>query len=173
VPVLQALDDPSLIEAPHVEPFLEGRSFRALYPPGEEVLGALGGRSGLESRIERARRHVGIYHRAGVPLGTGSDSPFPLRLQLEMEALVDAGLSPMEAIVAATGTAARILGTTELGTIEAGRWADLVILAADPLEDIRNTRHIWKVIQGGRVVDRDALREWARESRQVTEDGVL
>jgi Tol biopolymer transport system component len=173
VPVLQALDDPSLIEAPHVEPFLEGRSYRALYPPGEGVLGALGGRSGLESRIERVRRHVGIYHRAGVPLGTGSDSPFPLRLQLEMEALVDAGFSPMEAIVAATGTAARILGTTEVGTIEAGRWADLVLLDADPLEDIRNTRRIWKVIQGGRVVDREALREWARESRQVTEDGVL
>lgn len=52
---------------------------------------------------------------------------------------------------------ARILGADhDLGTIEEGKWADLLILDADPLEDIRNTRRIWRVIQGGQVVERDA-----------------
>jgi Tol biopolymer transport system component len=166
VPMLKALDDPSLIEAPDVAPFLESRGYRTVYEGSDAFATAIGGRSGLEARVERARRHVGIYHRAGVPLGTGSDSPYPLRLQLEMEALVAAGLSPIEALTAATGTAAMILGAeNEIGTIEEGKWADLVILDADPLDDIRNTRRIWKVIQGGRVVDREGLREWARQAQ--------
>jgi erythromycin esterase len=55
----------------------------------------------------------------------------------------------------------------EIGTIEVGKRADLILLDADPLEDIRNTRKIRKVIQGGRVVDREGLVERARESHQV------
>jgi imidazolonepropionase-like amidohydrolase len=81
----------------------------------------------------------------------------PHALHWELEALVEAGLSPMEALMAATGTAAGILGSAELGTIEVGKWADLVILEGDPLEDIRNTQRIWRVVQGGRVVDREGL----------------
>jgi imidazolonepropionase-like amidohydrolase len=67
-------------------------------------------------------------------------------------------MSPLEAIVAATKNAARTLhAEKDIGTIEVGKLADLVILDANPIEDIRNTRKIWKVIQGGRVIDRDAL----------------
>lgn len=86
---------------------------------------------------------------------------FPNALHAELEEFVAAGFSPLEAITAATGTAARILGADgELGTIAVGRLADLVILEADPLADVGNTQHIWRVIQGGRIVDRDALLRW-------------
>jgi imidazolonepropionase-like amidohydrolase len=66
--------------------------------------------------------------------------------------MTQAGLTPMQAIVAATGNAARFLGAKDLGTLEPGRWADLVVLDRDPLQDIRNTRSIQAVyIAGNRV----------------------
>jgi imidazolonepropionase-like amidohydrolase len=76
--------------------------------------------------------------------------------------MVAAGLSPLEALHAATGGAARILGAEgDLGTIEAGKWADLVLLDADPSADIRNTRRIRAVLQAGRVLDREGVRNAA------------
>lgn len=106
-----------------------------------------------------ARLSTGILHRAGVTIAAGGDvTPIPWALHWELEELVAAGLSPLEAIAAATATAAEVLGLSrELGTIEVGRRADLLILDANPLDDIGNTRRIWRVIQGGRVVDREAL----------------
>jgi imidazolonepropionase-like amidohydrolase len=77
---------------------------------------------------------------------------------MELEQLVAAGLTPLQAIHAATGNSARVLGAEkDLGTVEVGKWADLVILDADPLSDIRNTRKIWQVMQSGRLVDRSAI----------------
>jgi imidazolonepropionase-like amidohydrolase len=77
---------------------------------------------------------------------------------MELEQFVSAGLTPMQAISAATASAARILGAeNDLGTVEVGKWADLVILDADPLVDIRNTRRIWQVMHYGRLVDRPAI----------------
>jgi len=72
--------------------------------------------------------------------------------------MVAAGLTPMQALHAGTGGAARILGADkDLGTIEVGKWADLIILDADPLADIRNTRRIWQVVHNGSLVDRAAI----------------
>ena len=77
---------------------------------------------------------------------------------MELEELVAAGLSPLDAIRAATGDAARLIGAErDLGTIALGKWADLVILDGDPVSDIRNSRRIWAVLQAGRVLDRAAL----------------
>jgi imidazolonepropionase-like amidohydrolase len=70
----------------------------------------------------------------------------------ELELMVDSGLTPTQAIVAATGSAARFLQVKDLGTLEAGRWADLLVLDRNPLQDIRNTRAIHAVfIAGNRV----------------------
>jgi imidazolonepropionase-like amidohydrolase len=77
-----------------------------------------------------------------------------------MELFVEAGLTPMEALLATTLNNAKVLGKEdELGTIEAGKYADLVILDADPLQDITNTQEIHLVIKGGLVLDPELLLE--------------
>ena len=108
---------------------------------------------------QHAREAAGKLWRAGVTLGTGTDIwQIPIGVHLELEQLVAAGLTPVQAIHAGTGGAARILGADkDLGTIEVGKWADLVLLDGDPLADIRNTRRIWQVVHDGRLVDRPAI----------------
>ena len=72
--------------------------------------------------------------------------------------MVTCGLSPMEAIVAATRTNADILGLDQLGMVAAGKSASFVVLNGNPLEDINNTRRISQVYLHGEPVDREALR---------------
>jgi imidazolonepropionase-like amidohydrolase len=107
----------------------------------------------------RARITAAKLSRAGLTIGTGTDIwQIPTGVHMELEQLVASGLTPLQAIVAGTSGAARILGADkDLGTIEVGKRADLVLLNADPLTDIRNTRRIWQVVQGGGVVDRAAI----------------
>ena len=109
---------------------------------------------------EAARLTSAKLARAGVSIGTGSDIwQIPIGAHGEMQELVAAGLSPLQAIHAATGAAARIIGAErDIGTVEVGKVADLVILDADPVADIRNTRKIWTVLQSGQPVDRAAIR---------------
>jgi imidazolonepropionase-like amidohydrolase len=108
---------------------------------------------------------VQAMHRAGVRILAGSDfSDWALvpgiDLHNELTLLVEAGLTPMEALQAATVEPARFLGTQDSqGTIETGKRADLVLLDADPLEDISHTRKIHSVILGGRLIEVSAWRE--------------
>jgi imidazolonepropionase-like amidohydrolase len=105
-----------------------------------------------------AMRNLRKLESAGVQVVMGTDTGPPYRFQgyfehMELEYMVKAGLTPMQAIVASTGTAARCLkASDQLGTLAAGRWADLIVLDANPLDDIRNTRKIDSVwIAGNRV----------------------
>jgi hypothetical protein len=106
---------------------------------------------------------VGSLDDAGVPIGAGTDTPIGFSapgysLHSELEMLVRAGLTPMEALEAATVRPAEFFGREEeMGTIEEGRLADLVLLSADPLADIRNTRAIEGVVSKGVWWDREAL----------------
>lgn len=109
-------------------------------------------------------RNAAEMHRAGVPLLAGTDIGAPLlvpgfSLHDELALLVrDAGMSPLQALQAATLTPARVMGLqAETGTVEAGKRADLVLLDADPLADIRNTRRVRAVVAHGRLLDRSAL----------------
>ena len=70
----------------------------------------------------------------------------------ELELMVSAGLTPMQAIVAATRGSAAMLGAADRGTVEKGKRADFIVLAADPLEDIRNTRKLVSIWHGGREI---------------------
>lgn len=102
-------------------------------------------------------------HRAGVNILAGSDvgTPFVFAgfgLHDELERLVDAGLPEPAALRAATLDPARFLEATDsLGTVAEGKLADLVLLDANPLEDIRNTRAINAVVMNGRYLHRAAL----------------
>lgn len=79
---------------------------------------------------------------------------------VEMEMMNKAGMTPMQVIVASTANSARIFGLTQVGTLEAGKWADLVVLNANPLEDIRNTRAIDSVwVAGARLANVPAVTE--------------
>jgi imidazolonepropionase-like amidohydrolase len=98
----------------------------------------------------------------GVQLHAGTDAPTPKcffgsSLHWELERLVEAGLSTLEVLRIATIDAARALGRDDLGSLEVGNAADLVLLDHDPLTDIRNTRSAWRVIKGGWVFDPDLL----------------
>ncbi len=109
---------------------------------------------------DRYREMVRLLHEAGVAILAGTDqAPDGASLHRELELLVEAGLSPAEAIVAATSRPTAFLGLiVEVGTVEVGKQADLVLLDGDPLADITNTRRIAAVVIGGSLLDRDDLR---------------
>ncbi len=107
-----------------------------------------------------------LAHAFGVHIVAGSDLPLDPNapapaIHEEIELLVAAGLTPLEAITAATRTGAKILGLDSMtGTLEVGKWADLVVLAADPTVDIRNTRSLTHVIKGGHLVAVKPVATW-------------
>ena len=99
-------------------------------------------------------------HRLGVKLLAGTDAPpWGPSLHWELEHFVQAGLAPLEVLRIATQQAAEAVGAEDdLGTLEPGKLADLVLLDKNPLEDIKNTQTIWRVIKGGWVFDPEKLR---------------
>jgi imidazolonepropionase-like amidohydrolase len=115
-------------------------------PPGDAAAVSAG--------LARMRDFVRRLHAAGGTVVAGSDGPFAPGVELheEIALLVEAGLPPAEALAAATRNAARALRLEgRIGTIEAGRDADLVLLDADPLADVRATRRVHAVVKEGVV----------------------
>jgi imidazolonepropionase-like amidohydrolase len=107
--------------------------------------------------LEMAQKNLKRLADAGIPYGMGTDTGPPGRFpgffeQWEMELMVEAGLTPSQVITAATKSAAEFLRAKDLGTIEAGKWADLIVLNADPRANIRNMRSIETVYIAGNQV---------------------
>jgi imidazolonepropionase-like amidohydrolase len=123
--------------------------------------------------LQRMFGVVGRLRRAGVPMLAGTDPPtrdvFPgFSLHDELGLLVKAGLTPLEALQAATFNAAKCLAlSASHGTIEKGKVADLVLLEADPLSDIANTRKIAAVVAGGKFLPKTALEEMLRKTEEA------
>jgi imidazolonepropionase-like amidohydrolase len=111
------------------------------------------------TRLERGLRIVKALHDAGVPVVAGTDEGIPGHsVHREIELYVEAGLTPLQALQAATIVPARAMKLdAELGTIERGKRADLVVLNANPLESIRNIRSVRWTISDGRVYDASLL----------------
>ena len=107
--------------------------------------------------FSNAMANFATQAKNGVAYGMGTDSGPSARFpgyfaHWELELMVKAGITPLQALTAATGTNAKFLGTTQTGTIEKGKWADLLVLDRDPVADIRNTRAINAVYIAGRKV---------------------
>ena len=106
--------------------------------------------------------------RAGIPIATGSDAGNPLTLHgpaiyAEMEAMQNSGMTPMQVIVASTATAARAARLDDVtGTIEKGKSADLLLVAADPAKDVANFRKVRHIMRGGVIRAVEELSAMAR-----------
>lgn len=102
-------------------------------------------------------RNLVRLHGIGVPVAFGTDGGSPWAVHHELEDMVRAGLSPSEVIVAATSASAALLELADLGTVAVGKSADFVVLSANPLDDITNTRAIEAVYMRGTAIDRDGI----------------
>lgn len=121
---------------------------------------------------ELKKKIIRALNQAGIPLLAGTDTPNPycfpgFSLQDELQILTECGLSPLQALQTATLNPARYFGMQkDLGTVASGKIADLVVLKANPLEDIGNTRKIGAVILKGRFIgpaEVDGLLQKARK----------
>lgn len=157
---LVSLDDPKFAADPRVKYMPQSlRSYWSLMKLPPETAAE------LKRRYKRATGLVRAMHQAGVPLLTGTDTPgvpyvFPgFSLHDELALLVaEGGFTPLEALQAASRDPARFLGREkDLGTVEPGKLADLVLLDADPLDDIHNTTKIAAVVANGRLLPRREL----------------
>ena len=160
-----SLDDPALTQDPrlkYVKPSWARRWVRmtvdAVKTPREEW-------ANRRNLVQKEKALVGLLHEEGVEILAGTDeiSPFcapGFSLHDELALLVEAGLTPLQALQSATLNAARFFHRSrDWGTIEPGKFADLVLLDANPLRDIRNTQRINAVVVNGRLLDRRTLDE--------------
>jgi imidazolonepropionase-like amidohydrolase len=112
-------------------------------------------------------RNLARLTKEGVRIALGTDGNAPWSHHLEMADMVAAGMTPAQVIVASTRNAAEILRLTDLGTVAAGKSADFIVLDANPLDDIANTRRIASVYLRGTAVDRVTLRaRWTGRKSQ-------
>jgi imidazolonepropionase-like amidohydrolase len=103
-------------------------------------------------------RNLARLSKAGVKIALGTDGNVSWAHHLEMADMVAAGMTPAQVLISATGAAAEFLRMPDVGTVAAGKSADFVVLDANPLDDIANTRRISSVYLRGAAVDRAAIR---------------
>ena len=162
--MLSRLDNPILLSRPGMEDVPSNAEGVRSVP---SLLRRTGWRSSDFDAFRRSRRRIGQfvreYERAGGAIAAGSDAANQLlipgySLHEELALLVDAGLTPLEAITAATRRGAQLLRADSLGLVAAGKVADLVVLNGNPLSNIIATRNIAMVMIRGRMIRPDSLR---------------
>lgn len=140
--------------------FTEPR-WKLLQPPWSTPERGTASQLTRQRTAQRSRDIQLALWKAGVTIVSGTDAalvPYGVSLHNELEQLVLAGLTPFDALQTATVNTARLLNASnDLGTIEVGKLADMVLVDGDPLVDIKNARRVRQVIRNGEVVPLDAL----------------
>ena len=150
---------PAFFDDPFFRRDADPKVLAMLDDPGRQAkMSASRSAQAYKKALEVARRNVKALHEAGVRLAFGTDTGPPARFQgyfeqLELEELVKSGLTPAQALLSATGDAARCTGLADrVGTLQPNRYADFIVLTRNPLDDIRHTRTIQSVwVAGNRV----------------------
>jgi imidazolonepropionase-like amidohydrolase len=150
-------DDAAITEDPFLRAALSPAMIDRMRDPAWRAA-QLGRAAPRRSDVRINKLNLKRVHDAGIPVAFGTDSGgTPLRVQgfaehRELELMVEAGLTPAQALDIATARSAQLLGLTDRGSVRDGLRADLVVLEADPMASIRNTRRIARVYQAGREV---------------------
>jgi imidazolonepropionase-like amidohydrolase len=149
-----AVDDPNgCVDPETLARVAETAATEGSPPRTAEQIAASAQRTDERERVAAA--NLVVVARAGIPIAMGTDAGNPLTLHgvsvyAEMEAMQRAGLTPREVLMAATRGGAAAMGRDkELGTVEKGKLADLLVVAADPLADVANLRRLRWVVRGG------------------------
>ena len=161
------VEHPELLENPEIRAAFEPEAFARWNDPAVREQALVDpGLASRRARFARAMGFVKTVSDAAVPVAVGTDSgasswnvPMGWGTHRELQLFVEAGLTPMQALVAATRTGAEVLsqGEADYGTLQPGKMADLILLSADPLVDISNTLDIDQVMQSGIWLDRQDL----------------
>jgi imidazolonepropionase-like amidohydrolase len=144
------LDDPFFIRS------VSADVVKTLKTPGQK---AVGSDPRFAAALQTAKRNLKRLVDSGVQYGFGTDTGPPARFpgyfeHVEMQMMAEAGLTPSQIILAATKNSAEFLGeSNNLGTLEVGKWADLIVLGRNPMQDIKNTRSIETVMIAGQKVN--------------------
>jgi imidazolonepropionase-like amidohydrolase len=156
--IARIADDPSFFDEPLFQDTLSKEDL-AHHRDAERKRYRSSGMSGWADQSYRlAKENVRKLYQAGAVLALGTDRTIAAMVHQELELLVEAGIPPLQAIKIGTLNGAAYLNLeNNLGSIEVGKIADMILLSKNPLADIRNTRSIDKVFKDGKVVDRSAL----------------
>jgi imidazolonepropionase-like amidohydrolase len=167
----RGVHDDSILQDPRLQ--YAATAFRRQWESTRPKYLAIFSESDTAAFLDVLLRIVAAMQRAGVGLLAGTDGPVAaffaapgFSLHQELELLVSAGLTPIEAIRTATLNPARYFGLEgSIGTVESGKLADLILLSANPLEDIHHTQRIEAVVANGRYFDRTALDKLLAEAK--------
>lgn len=149
---------PGFFEDPYFLKEVEPAIIEELSSP-ERMSRVAGSRSAqtYKAQLPTAMDNVGTLYNSGVRVAMGTDTGPPARFQgyfehMEMHMMVDAGMTPLDAIRSSTGVAADCIGMGDIGTLEPGKWGDFSVLTENPAADIRNSHSIESVYIAGNIV---------------------
>ena len=156
--IVRIVDAPQFFDTPLFQAVYTDNQIEEMKTSAGPRYASVGWGSWFKTTLTYSMENVKRLHAAGVIIALGTDRTIGPLTHRELELYVEAGISPLDAITIGTLNAAKYLAREdELGTIEPGKLADMVLLEANPLDDIRNTQRIARVFKGGVEIDRDAL----------------